>query len=426
MPVPASYPPWWQKLIKTGTWPSMPYQERRRIVVTNIAGISAGCFSVAFLISNYLHHYFLLCWLDLLAMLAGFSVPVFHRYNQKILPPLLVSTVFSVCCTISTFFYHSNAEYFLLLFLGVNFIIWKENRIAMACGIFNALLFFVVKVNKLPPLATGIEDWNKNTVIVISLCLYLYFLHLFKRQTNAYQNQIEAQNKELEKLNASNSKIMSAVAHDIQSPIATVYTVLSMLSDEHLEREEFRQMSGQLLSQVNNLRNNIAALLEWSKNQFADPVTQKEFIDLAGCVEGIYEFLKPQFQAKSIGLDTSDLQEPKLLADKRQVEVILRNLLSNAVKFSFPDSVVYISSHQQGSSAIIRIRDTGKGIEPFVLARLFDPGTIHSGYGTNNERGNGIGLKLCREFALGNGGDLAIESTPGKGCTSVLTLPLAL
>ncbi len=424
MPVPSSYPLWWQKLIKTGISPSMSYQERRRIVVTNIAGISAGCCSIVFFISNYLNHYFLLCWLDLLATLAGFSVPIFYRYNRRVLPPLIVSTIFSICCTISTFYYHNNAEYFLLLFLGVNFIIWKNDGIAFACGVFNGLLFFVVKINKLPPLATTTAEWNRNIVIVISLGLYLYFLHFFKRQTTAYQNQIEEQNKQLEKLNASNSKIMSVVAHDIQSPVATVYTVLSMLAQGHLEKDEFKQMSGQLLSQVNNLQSNIASLLEWSKNQFAAPATRKESIDVGEAVETVYTFLKPQFQAKSVDLDKSALQPAQLMADRRQLEVILRNLLSNAVKFSYSDSTVYVSCQHEGPLAIIRVRDTGKGIEPSVLEKLFDPGTVYSSYGTGNERGNGIGLKLCREFALGNGGDLSIESEPGKGCTSVLVLPL--
>jgi signal transduction histidine kinase len=112
-------------------------------------------------------------------------------------------------------------------------------------------------------------------------------------------------------------------------------------------------------------------------------------------------------------------------ADRNKVDLILRNLLSNAVKFTYSGGHIRITTRREGEKLILRVEDTGTGIEEKDLEKLFNLGESISLVGTASEHGTGLGLLLCKEFAERNGGRLWATSVPGEGSTFSVSLPLA-
>jgi two-component system sensor histidine kinase/response regulator len=110
------------------------------------------------------------------------------------------------------------------------------------------------------------------------------------------------------------------------------------------------------------------------------------------------------------------------------VNTVLRNLISNAVKFTFPGGKITIQIKQSEKNNLpfveISIRDTGKGIEEENLCKLFNNREHYTTFGTNNEKGSGLGLILCKEFIELMGGEIFVESEVLKGSNFIFTLPV--
>ena len=112
----------------------------------------------------------------------------------------------------------------------------------------------------------------------------------------------------------------------------------------------------------------------------------------------------------------------KVRADKDMLNTVVRNFLSNAIKFTPENSSIEIIVTRKDDFAKISIRDHGVGIAPERIEGLFHKG--ETTYGTNNEEGSGLGLQLCKDFAVKNGGDVEVESTLGEGSTFSVIVPL--
>jgi len=112
-------------------------------------------------------------------------------------------------------------------------------------------------------------------------------------------------------------------------------------------------------------------------------------------------------------------------ADQARVEQVILNLCNNAVKFTEPGGRVEVRCVERGGRVAITVADTGVGIPPEQLDRIFEA-FVQLGRGlTTQHEGTGLGLAISRDLARGMGGDLTAESRPGKGSTFTLTLPAA-
>ena len=108
--------------------------------------------------------------------------------------------------------------------------------------------------------------------------------------------------------------------------------------------------------------------------------------------------------------------------DVDMVKTILRNLISNAIKFSFEGGVIEIGAALKDSQLVIRVKDNGTGIPEADQKKLLNQSTHFTTYGTNNEKGAGLGLMLCKDFAESQGGKLWFESEESNGTTFLLSL----
>ena len=103
--------------------------------------------------------------------------------------------------------------------------------------------------------------------------------------------------------------------------------------------------------------------------------------------------------------------------------IVLRNLIANAIKFTFQNGEILVKAEQNTNDILISVKDSGVGMSKKQIEKLFKIDSSQTTLGTNNEKGTGLGLILCREFVEIQGGKIWVESDQGKGSTFYFTIP---
>jgi len=140
-------------------------------------------------------------------------------------------------------------------------------------------------------------------------------------------------------------------------------------------------------------------------------------------VQESVQLLHLQAETKKIKIKTKADLPVCAWADRDMISLVLRNLLSNAVKFTPEHGCIVIGINESSSFVEIYVKDSGVGISKNAISKIYNNG-FYTTNGTNEERGTGLGLMLCKEFLEKNEGHLIIESEPGTGSTFSFTLPL--
>ena len=235
------------------------------------------------------------------------------------------------------------------------------------------------------------------------------------------------QTEELRKTIQGRDKLYSVIAHDLRSPMGSIKMVLNMLILS-LPSAQIGEEMFQMLSMANQSTEDVFALLDnllkWTKSQIGKLNVVYQDFDIVENVASVIEIFKLVAGVKNIKLNYADTSKIDVHADIDMVKTIVRNLLSNAIKFSYNDSEIIIKTVVDGDNVIVSVKDCGKGMTAEDQKKLLNAETHFSKYGTNNEEGSGLGLLLCQDFAMKNGGRLWFESEEGKGSTFFFSIPM--
>jgi len=243
----------------------------------------------------------------------------------------------------------------------------------------------------------------------------------------AAKRLIEQRNRELKNTIVGRDKMYSVIAHDLRSPMSSVKMVLNMIlmtaSPEQLGPElmELLNQANQQCEDVFSLLDN---LLKWTKSQTGRLNVVYQDFNTDDIIPGVVEIFKMVAQMKDITLVYDNSVRLDVRGDIDMVSTVVRNYLSNAIKFSNSGSTVELFVTQEGDYAKISVRDHGKGISEENQKKLFHSDTAYTTYGTANEEGSGLGLLLCQDFALKNGGKVELVSKEGEGSTFSVLIPL--
>ena len=226
-------------------------------------------------------------------------------------------------------------------------------------------------------------------------------------------------------LNTTKDRFFSIIAHDLRSPISSMLSILDLFSTH---RDRFDKKSTDLMIQdlqksTGRTYNLLENLLNWARSQRGEIHYKPENIELYPIVNSNIELIAIAIENKQINLTKKIKQKLLCFADKSMLDLVIRNLLSNAIKFTLVGGEINIISEEQDDMIAITIKDSGIGIKKDDLSRLFNPGQKHSTWGTQGEKGSGLGLILCKEFIEKNKGTLKVESDEGKGSSFIFTIP---
>ena len=233
--------------------------------------------------------------------------------------------------------------------------------------------------------------------------------------------------EELQHTIAGRDKLYSVIAHDLRSPMGSIKMVLNMmilnLSVEKIGSEmyELLTMANQTTEDVFSLLDN---LLKWTKSQIGNLNVVYQDIDVVEVVDSVIDVFNIVAGLKKITIREEKTEKLPVSADIDMLKTVIRNLLSNAIKFSNENSEVVVKMEEQGDMAVISVKDNGCGIDEEGQKKLLHTDTHFSTFGTNNEEGSGLGLLLCQDFVVKNGGKLWFTSKKGEGSTFYFSVPL--
>ena len=211
--------------------------------------------------------------------------------------------------------------------------------------------------------------------------------------------------------------VMADVAHELRTPLSVLQGRLEGLIDGVYPRDD-RQL-GELLDETHVLARLIEDLRTLALSDAGALTLQKEPTDLVDLVSDVVRSMKPEADRKSVSLSTGS-STASVTADLDPVRIreVLTNLLSNALRHSPAAGSVTVSVSNQDRSVAVTVRDTGEGMSPDEVARIFD--RFYKGEGS---RGSGLGLAIARSIVTAHGGEISASSEVGKGTTLEFTLP---
>ena len=241
-------------------------------------------------------------------------------------------------------------------------------------------------------------------------------------------SMIAIQNKQLSDTIQLKNRIFSVIAHDLRSPVVNILYMLNLLKEkEYKEKyDSFANSSIQYAQMVISLLEN---MLVWGRDQEDKIKFSPEKRDLADIILTNLSIFKETSDKKEIAVNFTQVGNSLAYFDKDLLDIIIRNLLSNAVKYTPRGgriSILLKDKTQNGEYMMLKICDNGIGIPETKQKYLFTSAEIESTPGTENEKGTGLGLKLCYELVRINNGTMVIESKTGEGTCFIITLPMTI
>ncbi|MBI9034595.1 MAG: CHASE domain-containing protein [Bacteroidales bacterium] len=245
------------------------------------------------------------------------------------------------------------------------------------------------------------------------------------------QLQLEKSEQKLSELNQMKDRFFSIIAHDLRSPLSTQKSIIDFMLEDYQQMDSEQQY--ELLQTVQNssthLYNLLESLLSWAMTQTDQIKVKMEPIQLYSHFEDLISQFSMDARMKDIVLYNELDTDARVIADPNLTGTILRNLLSNAIKFTERKGEVRIISEQIQIQDVyhqkISVTDTGKGFDPKRMEYLFRIDKTESTPGTENERGSGLGLILCQEFAKKQGSEITVANNTSKGSIFSFILPCA-
>ncbi|TAH11573.1 MAG: sensor histidine kinase [Sphingobacteriia bacterium] len=229
----------------------------------------------------------------------------------------------------------------------------------------------------------------------------------------------------LRKTNSQKDKFLSIISHDMRAPLSSIISFLDYYKENFnsFTETEIEFVSTNLNIHVKKVVEMLDGLLLWSRSQTGEVHASLEPIDLAKSINDTTDILRQSATNKKITINTK-LHNQLVWADKNMTAFIIRNVLSNAIKFTKEGGHIEIYTMRNKRNAFIIIKDTGLGISTENLEKLFRDDVTFSTFGTDNEKGIGLGLVLCKDFMNMQNGSIEIESILNEGTTVNLLFPL--
>ncbi|WP_354331281.1 HAMP domain-containing sensor histidine kinase [Pedobacter sp. CG_S7] len=270
------------------------------------------------------------------------------------------------------------------------------------------------------------EQYLDLVVSYFTVVIVMYIgLVMIRNNYELQKNIAEEKAAKLEKSNQEKDKLFSIISSELSAPIASVKHYLDLLQADGLNWKERTVIEQDLTRSLGDAKILLNNLLLWSKSRMELNYLQLGVVNLKDLLQETIEIFQQRADKKGISIDLKIEEEINISADPNMLKVVMRNLLNNAIKFSHLKGVVGLSVHKEGSKCIISIKDNGVGMTADKQQRIFTL-NVTSSYGTANEKGTGLGLILCRDFILQQGGEIWFNSIAWEGTTFYVSLPMAM
>ncbi len=360
-------------------------------------------------------------------------------YNTFITPEYIKFRILTICAVYFIIFYYS---FHILFFLNKLNVLKTISRMASVIYLLVALfsLYRLIVFTFFP----GVLSFNMmssqpgleknmylltlllgNVYIISSYTLFILMLNLrLEGELIESEDKLKEHVRELEKSDASKNTFISIISHDLKNPVEGMSSLLKMMKPEPQNFQKFANEIELLKNTSNGVSALLNNLLEWARAQTKNIECKPEIISLKEAALEAMKIFELRAVQKKINMLENIGGQAMIRADRKMISTILRNLISNAIKFSKENGKIVISASLQNGMASLTVSDNGVGMKSETADTIFklDRPNYYS-CGTAGEKGTGLGLLICKEFAELNRGTIKIKSSPGEGTEVTLVLP---
>jgi len=270
---------------------------------------------------------------------------------------------------------------------------------------------FENKIDKVCLLGQDITQWNIEKKETAAKVLENISLH--------------KQKKQLQQINDEKTRFITLLAHDLRSPFNSMLGFLDILYNKLSESQdpEIKEEIKYVYSSAKNILALLDNLLSWSQQEIGLMPIEIKKVSISELVNDLLPTLQITASIKNITIKSAIKRKLEMDTDANSLKIVLRNLISNSIKFSNPNKTISIRASETETHVLLSVMDKGVGIENEKLNHLLTNQSTTSTTGTANEKGSGLGLKLCQSMLIPLGGSLFASSEVGKGSTFTVVLP---
>ncbi|HYO12051.1 MAG TPA: ATP-binding protein [Thermoanaerobaculia bacterium] len=242
------------------------------------------------------------------------------------------------------------------------------------------------------------------------------------------EDELRRRAEELIGADRRKDQFLAMLAHELRNPLAPIRNAVELMRQVETVDPTFQPSREMVERQVKHLARLVDDLLDVSRITRGSIRLRKEVVDLGATVQRAVEGTRPLIESRAHELTLDLPNEPiRLEADPTRLEQIVSNLLDNAAKYTMPGGRIWVSAAREGEEAVVCVRDTGIGVPPDVLDRVFEPFVQSEGSLARSEGGLGVGLTLVRSLVEMHGGSVEAHSPGlGQGSEFIVHLPARL
>jgi len=243
-----------------------------------------------------------------------------------------------------------------------------------------------------------------------------------------YENNIKlsASEEELKESNATKDKFISILAHDLRSPFQYLlgFSELLMENFNDYDKHRIEEQINAIYQTSKTTYELLDQILLWANTHSGKLTIKPEKFNFLEITNSVVNEFKNQSDKKNIKINLNENKKLSVKADLNIFKTVMRNLITNALKFTNQNGEINILAETDNQNLTITISDNGIGISEDVMPKLWEIEEDYTTLGTNNEKGTGFGLKLCKELINKHGGKIWVESEIGKGSDFKFTIPV--
>jgi len=229
---------------------------------------------------------------------------------------------------------------------------------------------------------------------------------------------------QLERLESIRQAFLANVSHELRTPLTSITAYTETLLDGGLnDQANSLRFLNTIHRNAERMRNLVNDISELSLIEAGAVQLSFDRLSLHSVVSEVFNGLAPRSEKYQVQLRNEVPEDCSVIADRRRLEQILINLVDNAIKFNKPQGEVIVSASITEEQTIIRVRDSGVGISPEHLSRVFERFYRVDKARSRELGGTGLGLAIVKHLTRAHGGDAEVNSTIGQGCEFIIKLP---
>ena len=248
---------------------------------------------------------------------------------------------------------------------------------------------------------------------------------LERRNAELEKEALERRMAELEQLDRVKSSFTLTVAHELRAPVAAIQSYLRLILDGYIPAEDQREYLARAEQRASAQLELIGELLDLAHLQNPDLRIKREPVNLAESLQEACELMRSLAQEKRVLFFVSIPEKtPTVSADVKHIKQLWVNLVSNAIKYTLTGGAVSVTMEVQDEQVVTSVQDTGIGIAPEDLTRIFEEFYRTKAAKEYSEMGTGLGLPLVKRIVETYHGRIDVQSTVAKGSIFTVTLPI--